>query len=128
MKCSLNYMKGDGGIMTDKEKLIELLKGVGNKSIFLPTDKFITYLADYLLENGVTVSCKTDVFKYYVVRNKTTGEYYRGKGVNKWGEYYNQASIYRIKKHAECTAEDESKRGIDTEVVEIRILEVERNK
>ena len=36
--------------------------------------------------------------QYYVVKNKTTGEYFRGKGVNKWGKYFNQASIYRLRK------------------------------
>ena len=66
---------------------------------------------------------EADSLKYYVVRNKTTGEYFRGKGVNKWGKYYNQASIYRIKKHAENAVEEESMRGTDAEVVEIRILE-----
>lgn len=62
-------------------------------------------------------------FKYYVVRNKKTGQYFRGKGVNKWGKYYNQASIYRFKKHAENVVEEESRRSNPSEVVEIRITE-----
>ena len=61
--------------------------------------------------------------KYYVVRDKNTGLYFRGKGVNKWGKYYNQASIYRIKAHAENTVEGETRRGAQPEVVEIRIVE-----
>jgi hypothetical protein len=61
--------------------------------------------------------------EYYVVRDKNTGLYYRGKGVNKWGQYYNQASIYRIKAHAENTVEEESRRGASPEVVQIRIFE-----
>ncbi len=61
--------------------------------------------------------------KYYVVRDKNTGLYFRGKGVNKWGKYYNQASIYRIKAHAENTVEEETRRGAQPEVVEIRIVE-----
>lgn len=68
---------------------------------------------------------KPDLFQYYVVRNKDTGCYYRGKGKkNKWGKYYNQASIYRIKKHAENAAKyldryDDEK----AEVIEISIVE-----
>ena len=42
--------------------------------------------------------------EYYVIKNKTTGEYYRGKGVNQCGKYYSQASIYRFKKNAEDSA------------------------
>jgi hypothetical protein len=61
--------------------------------------------------------------KYYVVRDKNTGLYFRGKGVNKWGKYYNQASIYRIKAHAENTVEEETRRGAQPEIVEIRIVE-----
>ena len=64
-----------------------------------------------------------DGFKYYVVRNKETGLYFRGKGENKWGKYYNQASVYRIKKHAENAVEAETRRGNPTEVVEIHITE-----
>jgi hypothetical protein len=60
---------------------------------------------------------------YYVIKNKTTGEYYRGKGVNKWGKYFNQASIYRIRKHAENAVEEEGRRGADCEVVTIEIIE-----
>ena len=35
--------------------------------------------------------------KYYVIKDKNTGLYFRGKGVNRWGKYFNQASIYRGK-------------------------------
>lgn len=66
---------------------------------------------------------EADGFKYYVVRNKATGLYFRGKGENKWGKYYNQASVYRFKKHAENAVEEETRRGNPTEVVEIRIVE-----
>lgn len=66
---------------------------------------------------------EADKFKYYVVRNKETGLYFRGKGENKWGKYYNQASVYRFKKHAENAVEEETRRGNPTETVEIRIVE-----
>ena len=69
------------------------------------------------------IECEADTLKYYVVRNTATGEYYRGKGMNKWGKYYNQSSIYRLKKHAENAVKDLAIRKTQAEVVEIRILE-----
>ena len=60
---------------------------------------------------------------YYVVRNKNTGFYFRGKGANRWGEYHNQASIYRIKAHAENTANWLNLRGEPVEIVPIQIVE-----
>lgn len=62
--------------------------------------------------------------QYYIVRDKNTGLYFRGKGVNKWGKYYNQASIYRIRKNAENAVEEESRRGASPEVVAIQIIEL----
>jgi hypothetical protein len=61
--------------------------------------------------------------KYYVVRNKSTGFYFRGKGANRWGEYHNQASIYRIRAHAENTANWLNLRGEPVEIVPIKIVE-----
>lgn len=61
--------------------------------------------------------------EYFVVKNKTTGLYFRGKGVNKWGKYFNQASIYRIKAMAENAVEEENRRGADCVVVPIEIRE-----
>jgi hypothetical protein len=61
--------------------------------------------------------------EYFVVKNKNTGLYFRGKGVNKWGKYFNQASIYRIKAMAENAVEEENRRGADCEVVPIEIRE-----
>jgi len=60
---------------------------------------------------------------YYIIKNKTTGEYYRGKGVNKWGKYYNQASIYRIKCMAQDSLEELQRRGDDVEIMVINITE-----
>lgn len=60
---------------------------------------------------------------YYVLRNKNTGFYFRGKGANRWGEYYNQASIYRSKAHAEDTAGWLNLRGESVEIVRISISE-----
>ena len=61
--------------------------------------------------------------EYYVVRDKNTGLYFRGKGVNRWGKYYNQASIYRIRANAENTIKEVSWRGEQAEVVPIQIIE-----
>jgi hypothetical protein len=62
--------------------------------------------------------------EYFVVKDLNTGLYFRGKGVNKWGKYFNQASIYRIKKQAEETAAWENQeRGANCIVVPIDIIE-----
>jgi hypothetical protein len=61
--------------------------------------------------------------EYFVVKDRKTGLYFRGKGVNKWGKYFNQASIYRIKSMAENAVEEENRRGADCVVVPIEIRE-----
>ena len=61
--------------------------------------------------------------EYYVVRDKNTGLYFRGKGANRWGKHYNQASIYRIKGQAECTIKEVGFRGGQAEIVPIQIVE-----
>ena len=63
--------------------------------------------------------------QYYVVRDKNTGLYFRGKGVNRWGKHYNQASIYRIKAMAENTIKEVSWRGEQAEIVPIQIVETD---
>jgi hypothetical protein len=60
---------------------------------------------------------------YYVIRNKETGFYFRGKGENRWGKYHNQASVYRMKAHAENTYIWLSLRGEPVEIVPIQIVE-----
>ena len=64
--------------------------------------------------------------QYYVIKNPDTGLYFRGKGVNRWGKYFNQASIYRVKGTAESSAREinEYKRnGERAEVIPIKIIE-----
>ena len=63
--------------------------------------------------------------EYYVIRDKNTGLYFRGKGVNRWGKHYNQASVYRIKANAENTVKEVSWRGEQAEVVPIQIIETD---
>jgi hypothetical protein len=64
--------------------------------------------------------------QYYVIKNPDTGLYFRGKGVNRWGKYFNQASIYRIKGTAESSAREINERkrpGERAEVIPIKIVE-----
>ena len=63
------------------------------------------------------------LIEYYVVQNKSTDFYFRGKGANRWGQYHNQASIYRSRAHAENTANWLKLRGEQVEIVPIRIIE-----
>lgn len=43
---------------------------------------------------------------YWVIKNPDTGMYFRGKGTNRWGKYFNQASIYRVKGTAEFSCKE----------------------
>lgn len=61
--------------------------------------------------------------EYYVIRDVNTGYYFRGKGVNRWGKYFNQATIYRIKGTAESSLRDILQRGEQAEIVPISITE-----
>ena len=62
--------------------------------------------------------------EYFVVKDRNTGLYFRGKGKNKWGQYFNQASIYRIRAMADNAVKDENRRsGADCIVVPIKIIE-----
>ena len=66
--------------------------------------------------------------QYYVIKNPDTGLYFRGKGVNRWGQYFNQASIYRIKGQAEFTAKEINQYHRPSEkaiVVPIKIIELD---
>ena len=42
---------------------------------------------------------------YWAIKNTETGLYYRAKGKNRWGKYFNQVSIYRIKGMAQTFCE-----------------------
>lgn len=63
--------------------------------------------------------------EYYVIKDKNTGLYFRGKGVNRWGKYYNQASIYRFKGTVASVVWEMSKsdNGEEPEIVPIKIFE-----
>ena len=69
---------------------------------------------------------ETKDMQYYVIKNKETGLYFRGKGVNRWGKYMNQASIYRIRGQADSSAREINERKKPAElavVVPIKIIE-----
>ena len=64
--------------------------------------------------------------QYYVIKNPDTGLYFRGKGVNRWGPYYNQASIYRMLGQARDTRNWINKCHRDGEravIIPIKIIE-----
>lgn len=70
---------------------------------------------------------KAQEIRYWVIKNPDTGLYYRGKGVNRWGKYYNQASIFRIRSQVEESCNWINRRHRDGEravIVEIKITEV----
>ena len=61
---------------------------------------------------------------YYVLRNTETGMYFRGKGANRWGKHFNQATIYRIKGTAEHSIKEVAWHGEKAELVRIKIVEM----
>lgn len=62
---------------------------------------------------------------YFVIRDKKTGLYFRGKGVNRWGKYFNQATIYRVEGSAIASIRDiRYTGGEEVELVPIQIKEM----
>lgn len=61
--------------------------------------------------------------EYYVIKSIENGLYFRGKGANRWGKHFNQASIYRIKGMAEHSIKDIAWHGERVEIVPIQIIE-----
>ena len=61
--------------------------------------------------------------EYYVIRDKSTGLYFRGKGANRWGKHYNQATIYRVRGTAEHSIKEIAWHGEQAEIVPIQIFE-----
>ena len=105
--------------MDVREKLVELLK-----TQFYDEYEF-EEIADLLIADGVTVQ-ELDLPEedYYVLRNTETGMYFRGKGVNRWGKHFNQATIYRVKGTAEHSIKEVAWRGEKAELVRIKIVEM----
>ena len=127
-------------MMDVREKLVELLKDAQLASV----DKCHTYeeckscpnngqgmlcrvpfSADHLIAHGVTVQeLALPEEEYYVLRNTETGMYFRGKGVNRWGKHFNQATIYRVKGTAEHSIKEVAWHGEKAELVRIKIVEM----
>ena len=108
--------------MNHKEKLIEIINNVirCDKCGIVPE-----WLAEDLVFYGVTVQ-ELDLPEqdYYVLRNTETGMYFRGKGVNRWGKHFNQATIYRVKGTAEHSIKEVDWHGEKAELVRIKIVEM----
>lgn len=114
--------------MTDREKLIELLETVVSpKEVLCDGEVLVSTarVADHLIANGVTVQeLALPEQDYYVLRNTETGMYFRGKGVNRWGKHFNQATIYRVKGTAEHSIKEVAWHGEKAELVRIKIVEM----
>ena len=120
--------------MDVREKLVQLLKTSACPSTFIcdPTCKYYGFedcfperFADYLIAHGVTVQkWALPEEEYYVLRNTETGMYFRGKGVNRWGKHFNQATIYRVKGTAEHSIKEVAWHGEKAELVRIKIVEM----
>ena len=114
--------------MDVREKLVELLKEsklCSKRFDDQYSDHTISIIADHLIANGVTVQeWALPEEEYYVLRNTETGMYFRGKGVNRWGKHFNQATIYRVKGTAEHSIKEVAWHGEKAELVRIKIVEM----
>lgn len=112
--------------MDVREKLFTLFQDCNNPSWkWFPNNAEMLKLIDYLIAHGVTVQ-ELDLPEedYYVLRNTKTGMYFRGKGVNRWGKHFNQATIYRVKGTAEHSIKEVAWHGEKAELVRIKIVEM----
>ena len=119
--------------MDVREKLVELIRcaeyhpciGAVRTIGSMFTAEFIKDIASHLIAHGVTVQeLALPEEEYYVLRNTETGMYFRGKGVNRWGKNFNQATIYRVKGTAEHSIKEVAWHGKKAELVRIKIVEM----
>lgn len=117
--------------MDVKEKLVEqaishFWYGVSHDIFSEPVTTYAKLAIEALeKENGVTVQeWALPEEEYYVLRNTETGMYFRGKGVNRWGKHFNQATIYRVKGTAEHSIKEVAWHGEKAELVRIKIVEM----
>ena len=84
-----------------------------------------------LVHGNCLEKVKTNMEKeiqYYIIKNPDTGLYYRGRGVNRWGKYMNQASIFRIKGQVEESCNwinREHRNGERAVIIPIKIIELD---
>ena len=110
--------------MDVREKLVELIFDSLCRHID-KSCKLAENIADDLIAHGVTVQeWALPEEEYYVLRNTETGMYFRGKGVNRWGKHFNQATIYRVKGTAEHSIKEVAWHGEKAELVRIKIVEM----
>ena len=117
-------------VMDTKEKLVQLIEKAsyecdeGTRDLY-DMREVADSIADFLIANGVTVQeWALPEEEYYVLRNTETGMYFRGKGVNRWGKHFNQATIYRVKGTAEHSIKEVAWHGEKAELVRIKIVEM----
>ena len=107
--------------MDVREKLVEIIQN----SVGGCARNWAEVIADGLIAHGVTVQeLALPEEEYYVLRNTETGMYFRGKGVNRWGKHFNQATIYRVKGTAEHSIKEVAWHGEKAELVRIKIVEM----
>ena len=107
--------------MDVREKLVEIIQN----SVGGCASHWAEVIADGLIAHGVTVQeWALPEEEYYVLRNTETGMYFRGKGVNRWGKHFNQATIYRVKGTAEHSIKEVAWHGEKAELVRIKIVEM----
>ena len=107
--------------MDVREKLVEIIQN----SVGGCARHWAEVIADGLIAHGVTVQeLALPEQDYYVLRNTETGMYFRGKGVNRWGKYFNQSTIYRVKGTAEHSIKEVAWHGEKAELVRIKIVEM----
>lgn len=117
-------------VMDIKEKLVQLIEKAsyecdeGTRDLY-DMREVADSIADFLIAHGVTVQeWALPEEEYYVLRNTETGMYFRGKGVNRWGKHFNQATIYRVKGTAEHSIKEVAWHGEKAELVRIKIVEM----
>ena len=119
--------------MDVREKLVELLNEVQETGVneipagFGYTSEYVNNetVASHLIAHGVTVQeLALPEEDYYVLRNPETGMYFRGRGVNRWGKHFNQATIYRVRGTAEHSIKEIAWHGEKAELVCIKIVEM----
>ena len=116
--------------MDVREKLVDIvcdatqINGCNHSCNHSPCT-MVSGIVDALIKNGVTVQeWALPEEEYYVLRNTETGMYFRGKGVNRWGKHFNQATIYRVKGTAEHSIKEVAWHGEKAELVRIKIVEM----
>lgn len=109
--------------MDVREKLVDLFYDSNvrcDQKIGRLADDVMDIIAHYGTEKKLVLPEQD----YYVLRNTETGMYFRGKGANRWGKHFNQATIYRVKGTVENSIKEIAWQGEKAELVRIKIVEM----